>query len=253
VGELTVVAGYGTTNAGNVTLARNEQAGVRVVGVGPVSSLVADGGTYAAPPRAINVAGGAICSGDSGAGVFSAETGALIGLPSRIAIAAETPTIADCLNKDNPATCVDVSRFKSLVEDAFRASGYMPWIEGKAHPFEGKVCTADSDCAGIPCSLPDGICQQSCGPDLACPTGLVCGPRLVGAAGPPTAGATSVCAPPVVEDDSKRKSSSCAIVTGATPTGSLAGLERRGGVAVALMALGAMVSRRGRRKTVTRP
>ncbi len=174
-GEAVIVAGYGDGANGVSTGARFERSDLTVSSVGPASAI-GEGGAVAGTPRTFVLPGGAICFGDSGGGIYSKETGAVIGIPSRNAVSNTDQDVSVCLDAHNFLTSVDLARYESLTEQAFAAAGYPRWIEGAPHPNEGASCATDADCNGIPCALPEGRCAQHCGDEQACPSAFRCAP-----------------------------------------------------------------------------
>lgn len=153
--EAVSVYGYGYTEVPMVPVpGLRVRADASIVAVGPT---IAPSTTTPAPLRAIRVGPGEIaCNGDSGGGIFSNRTGALIALAS-IGQAIDTSASLSCSSGSLPETTGPLlSDYASLALQAFAAADASPIPEdmGDASvPDAGSDATSD---AGAPGSEPSG-------------------------------------------------------------------------------------------------
>jgi hypothetical protein len=119
-------------------------------------------------PRTFQIEGRAGCDGDSGGPAVSKATGAVLGVyATRQGLCESETTIHGYTN---------LSPFKSLSEQAFRAAGATAKAEPPRSPI-GETCTEPGQCAdGVCLRGSDGAarCSQVCSDNAPCPTGYAC-------------------------------------------------------------------------------
>lgn len=118
VGERVRLVGYGTLSRDSL-VERRELADVRVNDVGHDDGVPNPNATT--PPRTLAVGGGSVCFGDSGGPALSMDTGALVGVYSRIT--------GECLAPESRNTYVLTSSFFELFGRAFAQAGEQPTLE----------------------------------------------------------------------------------------------------------------------------
>lgn len=124
-GEVVDVVGFGVDEGGTSPAVRHRRR-VPVLAVGPLTTRIGDrvlAGEF--------VLGEAACSGDSG-GPAIAETGAVVGIASRVGNGTRDPGPAFCLGDDAHDVYVGTRALAPLLEDAFRAAGASPERETMA-------------------------------------------------------------------------------------------------------------------------
>ncbi len=187
VGEGVAVWGYGLTEqAGDPVLLRVRNDAY-VVAVGPD---VATTTTQAAPVRALRVGPGSVtCNGDSGGPVFSAVTGALIGL---VSIGSQALVGSGCTDDitSNATTGPVLVDYRDLVLQAFAAAGATPLEE--TNPSDGGVDAAQIPGDGGPLAdaAADGVTEIADGAGSTGDTGDV-GPTIDAGGDGPTGNADS--------------------------------------------------------------
>ena len=110
LGETVTVAGYGLGERTS-GLERREVSGIRILDVG---GAVADP-VATTPPRTFVVGGDTLCVGDSGGPAIAEDTGALIGLYSRVT--------GDCFAVTSRNTFMNIANYGSLLDQAFAVTG----------------------------------------------------------------------------------------------------------------------------------
>lgn len=118
VGENVRLVGYGTVGH-DTLIERRELADVRVLDVGNDAGIQNPKATT--PSRSFVVGGGTACYGDSGGPALSMETGALMGVYSRIT--------GDCFSAESRNTFMLASSFMELFTQAFEQAGEQPQLE----------------------------------------------------------------------------------------------------------------------------
>lgn len=132
LGDRITVAGYGRTESGRLPGARHRREDLVVLRAGPTPG---GDGLVALPAGTFEVGEGP-CFADSGGPAFDSITGALVGVFSgggdpRARM--ETPA-SPCLGLDVRNRFTGISSSRALVLQAFRDSGYLPWLEGELPP-----------------------------------------------------------------------------------------------------------------------
>ncbi|HEY2515389.1 MAG TPA: trypsin-like serine protease [Polyangiaceae bacterium] len=112
-GETVTVIGYGLGERTS-GLERREVAGVRILDVGAAAADPA----ATTPPRTFVVGGDTLCVGDSGGPAIAEDTGALIGLYSRVT--------GDCFAVTSRNTFMNIASYGSLLDQAFAVTGETP-------------------------------------------------------------------------------------------------------------------------------
>ncbi|HMA96145.1 MAG TPA: trypsin-like serine protease [Polyangiaceae bacterium] len=118
IGERVRLVGYGTVGHGTL-IERREAADVRVLDVGRDDGVNNPNATT--PARSFVIGGGTACFGDSGGPALSMDTGALVGVYSRIS--------GDCFAVESRNTFILASSFSALFARAFELAGEEPQIE----------------------------------------------------------------------------------------------------------------------------
>lgn len=118
IGESVRLVGYGTVSH-EALIERREIADVRVIDVGRDDGVLDPKATT--PARSFVVAGGTACFGDSGGPALSMESGALVGVYSRIT--------GDCYAIESRNAFILASSFTGLFERAFSQAGEQPRLE----------------------------------------------------------------------------------------------------------------------------
>lgn len=136
LGEAVTVVGYGLGEP-SPGPERRERTGIRVVDVGT------EWGMGTTPPRSFAVGGGTVCFGDSGGPALSTDTGALLGVYSRIT--------GDCFAQGTWNIYMDVGEYASVTQRAFALAGEAPTLEQTAMPNDGA--------AGDPSNATVGACN----------------------------------------------------------------------------------------------
>jgi secreted trypsin-like serine protease len=132
-GEAFDVVGYGLTEDHRYPNVRQQRKGLKIALVAPGKSdffSLTDGEFQF---------GEAACAGDSGGPALSAETGALIGIASRVTngqARSDTEVASFCLGSSAEDIYTDLTTAKAFIESAFEAVGATPWLEGEPSPEE---------------------------------------------------------------------------------------------------------------------
>jgi Trypsin-like peptidase domain len=132
VGEAVTVVGYGLGEP-SAGPERRERSGIRVVDVGT------EWGMGTTPPRSFAISGGTVCFGDSGGPALSTDTGALLGVYSRIT--------GDCFAEGTWNIYMDVGEYASVTQQAFALAGEAPTLEETATP-DDRVAGDPSSASG---------------------------------------------------------------------------------------------------------
>lgn len=126
VGENVRLLGYGTGDHPGI-IERREISEVRVIDVAKSDTL--NDANATTPRRTFAVAGGTACFGDSGGPALSMESGALVGVYSRIT--------GDCFAVESRNTFMQASSFSELFARAFSLAGEEPALEPAPEPAPG--------------------------------------------------------------------------------------------------------------------
>jgi MYXO-CTERM domain-containing protein len=228
--DVLTAVGWGVTDKQSMPDVRQQRSGIKVDAIGPDED--------ANPPVASNEfqVGESICSGDSG-GPALAQTGAIVGVVSRGGNGSggsQSDPSAGCIGAENLYT--KVAPFKDLILQAYDEAGAEPWLEGEPDPRLAKAdeeCSDDSECRSNLCLTDEAAegspttCAAECADDSECPDGQEC---------------TSVSDTMVCRTKKVVKKSGCATAPAGEPANGGTGL-----LAIALGAVGLVVSRRRRR------
>ena len=140
VGEPLLTVGWGISSDQEEPSARRQRSGdVSVSRVGPDSAVPV-------LTKSEFMFGESICLGDSGGPIFSANTGALLGVVSRGGNGSNGPGASTCTQATNIGT--KLAPFKELVTDAFNQAGASPLVEPP--PKNGKCSCAPAPRASAP-------------------------------------------------------------------------------------------------------
>jgi hypothetical protein len=127
LGEALTIVGYGATEKDQDDSVRRFRDEVRVTDLGTDNGSNPLSG---APPRTL-VVGPSACQGDSGVPAFAANKSGH-GDPSQMVIAGvNSIAVGTCGAKDARSLFTRLDPFKSLLEQAFTASGHTMWEEGQ--------------------------------------------------------------------------------------------------------------------------
>lgn len=141
VGERLDVVGYGLDESGERPAVRMQRRGLEVYALGPGRSRIGE-----PLARGELVFGEAACSGDSGGPAFSSETGALVGIASRVGngtLPDAAAPAAFCMGGRADDIYTDLTPVDALTARAFAAAGAVPRIERRgASPPEGELASA---------------------------------------------------------------------------------------------------------------
>jgi hypothetical protein len=159
-GEMVAVFGYGeTANAGDpLALRVNDTA--QIIGVGPTTPPMF---TQPAPLRAVSVGPGAVaCSGDSGGGILSSATGAVIAVSS---LAPQTTTAAGSCGTGSVSSLTgpDLADYAALAFSAFDEAGATPIPEPLPDAGSDSGTGPPAD-LGLPLGATGGSCSASVAP-----------------------------------------------------------------------------------------
>lgn len=141
-GEALDIVGYGITEDDRYPMARQQRTGLEVVRTGPGKSKLFEllEGEFQL--------GEAACSGDSGGPALSSETGALVGIASRVSNGTDrsdaTPS-SFCLGSAAEDVYTDLTPAKAFIEKAFAAAEATPWLEGEPSPEEKAAAEAEEE------------------------------------------------------------------------------------------------------------
>ncbi len=132
-GEALDIIGYGLTEDDVYPSVRQQRKGVKVVKVGPGSSKLFEltAGEFQL--------GEAACAGDSGGPAIAAETGALVGVASRVSNGEGRSSLnpaSFCLGRSAEDIYTDLTPAQAFIQAALDEAGATPWIEGEPSPEE---------------------------------------------------------------------------------------------------------------------
>jgi hypothetical protein len=186
VGERVEVIGWGMkkSNESFTPIERNFKSGVPITTVGP---LLADPGATGegTVPRTFTT-GPALCLGDSGA-MVRAESGAVAGMGVRYFGAPVGPGVDGCSMSQTQSVYMQLAPFRDVIDEAFAASGYEPWLEGDpplASVAEGGACSSDQLCQSEVCGQREGdatgVCTKTCSINGDCAADQTCQSGLDG-------------------------------------------------------------------------
>jgi hypothetical protein len=149
-GEGVSVWGYGLTEQAQDPILLRVRDDAYIVAVGPETPLST---TQPAPVRSLRIGPGSVtCNGDSGAPIFSAITGAVIGI---VSLGAQATTGLFCTDDSTSdgTTGPLLSDYSSLALSAFAAAGATPILE--TPPTDGGYAdaSAPADGGGLPGEL----------------------------------------------------------------------------------------------------
>ena len=173
-GESLTAVGWGLTEEGRQPDVRMMRSGILVEAVGP---FALDSDTQIGLSRSEFLVGESTCSGDSGGPAF-ASTGAVVGVVSRGGGGREDPgnRASKCIGSRVLGIYTHLATKKTLVDRAFKASGYGPRDEGTPpSKISGSICKTNVECSSNTCS--GGKCLTRCEDAKGCADGEVCVPK----------------------------------------------------------------------------
>ncbi|HEU4534372.1 MAG TPA: S1 family peptidase [Polyangiaceae bacterium] len=183
VGEPVFTSGWGVVDTFARRLpARQRRDDLTVLSVGPLSYEIVEGtpAIFTAPGQLI--VGQSSCSGDSGAPLMAAETGAVVAVFSTNVNAYPEKYTDDTLSEPyaycglGAAAVFHTLANRPFVLEAFAASGHRPWLEGQPEPAAfGQACAGPDGCDSGLCVSGAGapFCSAACD-EAACPDGFEC-------------------------------------------------------------------------------
>jgi MYXO-CTERM domain-containing protein len=243
-GELVTAVGWGLTEEGRLPSKRLQRAGIKVEGVGPLSW---DSSTDIGLAKSEFMTGEGTCSGDSGGPAF-ASTGAVVGVVSRGGNGEEGGGVDSCLGANTIGIYTHLAHKRTLVDRAFKASGYQVRDEGTPPGLiAGEACVENVDCSSNTCV--SKVCRTPCTEDTECeaeekctPKGelMICMPAPADAPPAEEGGEDTAAAAPAQGATTKTTTTTCA----AAPGGASGGIS---GLAFALAAAALVFLRRSRR------
>jgi secreted trypsin-like serine protease len=141
VGETLGVIGYGVDESGERPRTRMQRTGLVVSQIGPGRSGIGE-----PIMRGELVFGEAACSGDSGGPAFSADTGALVAIASRVGNGEEPSTDSPasfCVGDTTDDIYTDFVPVDEIATRAFAAAGASPVLEDSVAPAkQGELASA---------------------------------------------------------------------------------------------------------------
>jgi hypothetical protein len=180
IDEQAFSVGWGSIDTyGSSPKLRQFLGGIKVLALGPGQYKAPDGliSFNMGPNTFLSTSGP--CAGDSGSGLFSEKTGALLGLLSFAGT--DDPNFVPtpdepykfCLKSTLFYNRIDVA--KDFILSAFKEAGHRPWLEGQPRPGTfGAVCEAEGECDSKLCVA--GVCSAACA-DTPCPETFSCEER----------------------------------------------------------------------------
>lgn len=183
VGEPVTTSGWGSIDTfARRAPVRQRRRDLTVLSRGPISYQIVEGTptifTYANQV----IVGQSSCSGDSGSPLFAAETGAVLGVFSANVNAYPEKYSGDVLSEpypycgDGAGALFHTIANRPFILDAFAASGYAPWLEGRPEPGPfGQTCVSPDACESGLCvsGIGEPFCSTGCDA-TACPGGYEC-------------------------------------------------------------------------------
>lgn len=171
-GESVTAVGWGLTEDGRLPSKRLERKGIRVERIGPFSF---DTATKIGLAKSEFMIGEGICSGDSGGPAF-ASTGAVVGVVSRGGNGEQSSGADSCIGSNTIGIYTHLANKRTLVDRAFKASGYQVRDEGTPPgKIAGQACAENVDCSSNTCV--SKVCRTPCTDDAACEPDETCTPK----------------------------------------------------------------------------
>ena len=168
-GETVTAVGWGLTEDGRTPSKRLQRSGIKVEAVGPFTW---DTTTRIGLAKSEFMIGEGICSGDSGGPAF-ASTGAVVGVVSRGGNGEQSGGADSCIGSDTIGIYTHLANKRTLVERAFKASGYQVRDEGTPPGLvSGEACTENVDCSSNTCL--SKVCRTPCTEDSECEAEEAC-------------------------------------------------------------------------------
>jgi V8-like Glu-specific endopeptidase len=171
-GESVTAVGWGLTEDGRTPSKRLQRSGIRVEAIGPFSW---DTTTKIGLAKSEFMIGEGICSGDSGGPAF-ASTGAVVGVVSRGGNGEQGGGADSCIGSQTIGIYTHLANKRTLVERAFKASGYQVRDEGTPPGLiAGEACVDNVDCSSNTCL--SKVCRTPCTEDTECEAEEACTPK----------------------------------------------------------------------------
>jgi hypothetical protein len=242
-GEMVTAVGWGLTEDGR-TPSKRLQRTVKVEAIGPFTW---DTATKIGLAKSEFMIGEGICSGDSGGPAF-ASTGAVVGVVSRGGNGEQGGGADSCIGDQTIGIYTHLANKRTLVERAFKASGYQVRDEGTPPgKIAGEACIENVDCSSNTCV--SKVCRTPCTDDTQCEMDEKCTPK----------GEISICLPaptpqPAANEPTAEQAPAAAPTTTTTTTtegcaASRVGTGGSGGSTLALLAvIGLAVGSSARRR-----
>lgn len=241
-GETVTAVGWGLTEDGRSPAKRLQRTGIKVEAVGPLSW---DSATDIGLAKSEFMIGEGICSGDSGGPAF-ASTGAVVGVVSRGGNGERGGGADSCIGSSTIGIYTHLANKRTLVERAFKASGYQVRDEGTPPGLvAGEACVENVDCSSNTCV--SKVCRTPCTDDSQCEAEETCA----------TKGELQICLPapkteaPAAEPEAPATASAAPTMTTTTTTTGCAaspfGAAGAGGSAFAALGVAALAVLRRRR------
>lgn len=171
-GETITAVGWGLTEDGRLPSKRLQRSGIKVEAVGPFSF---DSATKIGLAKSEFMIGEGICSGDSGGPAF-ASTGAVVGVVSRGGNGEQGGGADSCIGSQTIGIYTHLANKRTLVDRAFKASGYQVRDEGTPPGLvAGDACADNVDCSSNTCV--SKVCRTPCTEDSECELEEKCTPK----------------------------------------------------------------------------
>lgn len=171
-GETVTAVGWGLTEDGRLPSKRLQRSGIKVEAVGPFSF---DTTTKIGLAKSEFMIGEGICSGDSGGPAF-ASTGAVVGVVSRGGNGEQGGGADSCIGSQTIGIYTHLANKRTLVDRAFKASGYQVRDEGTPPGLvAGEACVDNVDCSSNTCV--SKVCRTPCTEDNECELEEKCTPK----------------------------------------------------------------------------